>query len=96
VARPGRPTQPLLHFEFSDQPPKTVSVKEAADLTGYTIGSVRTRLYSSPNKACAFYRRGRWQVLAKSENGAQRELSAKFDASSDPDDIRELSPRGKF
>jgi hypothetical protein len=95
-ANPGRPASTLFHFEFSDQPALEVTYDDVSNICGLAARTIRNRVYTSPNKAYAFYRRGHWHVLAKTKEDAIRELSAKFNESGNPDDTRELSPKGKF
>ena len=93
---PGRPKINLIHFQYADTTPDPITYEDAARITGYALSTLRNRISQSPNKAVIFYRQGRHQVIAKDEDGADRELRRRFSDTGNPDDLIRLSPRGKF
>ena len=91
------PKRGVFHYHFANEEPTLVTYDEAATLSGYASNTLRMRVSQGGGSTC-FYRGGRWQVLSRTTDLAevQRALHTRFTETNNPDDIRELSPRGKF
>jgi len=92
VRKPG-----VFHYQFSDVEPTLVSYEEASAASGYAVSTLRMRVSEGGGATC-FYKSGRWQVLSRTQDmdQVQRALRTKFNATGNPDDVRELRPKGKF
>lgn len=87
----------IYHYQYSDVEPTQISYEEASVATGYAVSTLRMRL-SHHGGSTSFWKQGRWQVLSRTKDpeAVQRALQLAFKTTGSQDDLRQLSPRGKF
>ncbi len=85
----------LFFFEWANQPPTRVTYEEAAQLLGYASSTLRMRISKAPSKSLAIYKGGRYYVLAKTEDGLEPALNARFVETGDPDQVARLPHKPK-
>lgn len=86
----------LFFFEWSNQPPTRLSYEEASAKLGLAPATLRVRISKAPTKSFTIYRGGRHYVLAKTEDGLEGALNARFVQTGDPDQIVILPRQAKM
>jgi hypothetical protein len=85
----------LYLFEYQNEPPRRVDYDEAAGLLGYAPATLRIRISQAAGHSLALYKGGRHLVLAKTADGLESALRAKFEETKNPDDLIVLAARPK-